>query len=178
MYKVLSKELPAIALSKDYEAKGSYVDCFYLDVPAKITFEEYVEAFYTTPLFKLERKILALVVRKPSTDEQAKALAKGERTQFSSWNEEARGENQILMSDFMNKTRSWLMVEDLSEANQPKTRLYFGSVVVPPQTKEGPGSFGFLFRATTGLHVFYSKALLKAAGKQCIRLQKEVHCPQ
>ncbi|MFC3151425.1 hypothetical protein ACFOEK_10345 [Litoribrevibacter euphylliae] len=166
MSEVQRSALPDSALSKHYEAKGAYTDCFFLDVPQKVSFEEYVEAFYTTPLFKLERKILALVVRKPSTDGQAKALAKGERTQFSSWNEEARGENQILMSDFMNKTRSWLKTEDISDDQQTKTRLYFGSVVVPPQTKNGPGEFGFLFHATTGLHVVYSKALLKGAGKR------------
>lgn len=166
MSQVQRSTLPDSALSKHYEAKGAYTDCFYLDLPHKVSFEEYVEAFYTTPLFKLERKILAVIVRKPSTDQEARALAKGEVSKFSSWHVEDREEQQILLSDFMHKTRSWLRAEDISDGDQTKTRLYFGSVVVPPQTKNGPGKFGFLFHATTGLHVAYSKALLKGAVKQ------------
>lgn len=166
MSEVQRSALPDSALSKHYEAKGAYTDCFFLDVPQKVSFEEYVEAFYTTPLFKLERKILALLVRKPSTDQEAKALAQGDVSKFSSWHVEDREEQQILLSDFMHKTRSWLKAEDISDDQQTKTRLYFGSVVVPPQTKNGLGKFGFLFHATTGLHVFYSKALLRAAVKK------------
>jgi hypothetical protein len=57
---------------------------------------EYIFAFYTTPLFKLERLILKLTVTKPSTDTQARQLANGSGNVFAAWHMENRKENEIL----------------------------------------------------------------------------------
>ena len=67
-------------------------------------------AFYTTWLFRLERWILRLAVARPSTDEEAHQLARGEREAFAAWSVEARAPDQLLMCDFTGRTRSWLMV--------------------------------------------------------------------
>ena len=86
-------------------------------------------SFYTTWLFKLERFILRRLVNKPSTDAEAFELARGERASFAAWSVEARVTDQIVMCDFLGRTRSWFMVEAIEGGKA--TRLYFGSAVVP-----------------------------------------------
>lgn len=68
MTNILSTNLPDRALSKHYEKKGSYTDCFFIDIPRKVSSEAYLEARYTTSLFKVERRILSLFVRRHSTN--------------------------------------------------------------------------------------------------------------
>ena len=157
---------PAEALIQKYiHAPNTYTDCYTTDFPGQITFPEYLFAFYTTPLFKLERLIL-LLVRKPSTDKEARDLADGTRQAFAAWTVEARAENQIIMCDFMSRTRSWLMVEP----TQDGTRLYFGSAVVPEKTiklKKYP--LGLFFHALLGFHKIYSVMLLYAARSRLLQ---------
>jgi hypothetical protein len=123
-----------------------------------------VTAFYTTPVFKLERLILKIAVSRPSTDAQVKQLAAGSIDAFAAWYVEARTENQLLLSDFSCRTRSWLMVVPAANASCTRTRLYFGSAVVPA---ENPGTgrltLGLGFRALLGFHRLYSGVLLYAA---------------
>jgi hypothetical protein len=159
--------LPTGALLEKFNAvAGAYTDCYAVDIPAQVTFAEYVSAFYTTPLFKLERLILKLLVRKPSTDEQARELAEGVRDAFAAWTVEDRSENQLLMCDFMSRTRSWLMAVPAGNG----TRLYFGSVVVPAQhAKTGQPSLGFFFHALLGFHKVYSVLLLYSAKRRVMR---------
>lgn len=91
-------------------------------------------------------------------------LVKGERDQFAAWSVEERADNQLLMCDFMNQTRSWFMVAPASDADQVTTRLFFGTAVVPlPSSTNKTPSIGFMFQATLGFHKFYSVALLAAA---------------
>lgn len=52
-----------------------YTDCYFVDVPRAVSQAEFVETFYTTRLFKLERFILSTLVLKPSTDLQARQKA-------------------------------------------------------------------------------------------------------
>ena len=59
--------LPAWSLLRRYADSGDYTDCFVTDIPGDFSHEEYVAAFYTTWLIRLERWLLRLV-RKPSTD--------------------------------------------------------------------------------------------------------------
>lgn len=145
--------LPDDALLQHYARTGAYTDCFGTDVPGPIPHARYVEAFYTTPLFKLERVILALAVRRPSTDAQARALAEGRLDRFAAWDVEQRAENQLLMCDLFGNTRSWLMVAPTVGG----TRLYFGSAVVPKAM--GRGSFTGML----AFHKLYSRALLASA---------------
>ena len=44
-----------------------------------------------------------------------------------------------------------------------RTRLYFGSAVIPRVGADGERKFGLAFHALIGLHKLYSRALLKAA---------------
>ena len=123
---------------------------------------EFVEAFYTGGVFKIERLLLKLALSKPSTDAQAKQLAAGELEYFSAWRVEGRTTNQLLMCDVGGRTRSWLMVTPV--ANSPATQLYFGSAVVPAKSRSGGRqSMGFLFTALLGFHKLYSRVLLGSA---------------
>jgi hypothetical protein len=159
-------KLPEGALLAQYARDGGYADCYVTDLPRVVTHADYVEAFYTTWLFKLERLILAWLVDKPSTDADAAALARAGRDDFAAWSVEARAGNQLLMCDFQSRTRSWLMVEPAPAS----TRLYFGSGIVPtidPATGDkrmGPG-----FRLLLGFHQLYSRALLAAARARLAR---------
>ena len=123
--------LPDHALLAVYSRNGGYTDCYATDLPGVISHEQYVVAFYTTWVFKLERFILKYALARPSTDDQARQVATGKLDAFAAWSVEARAPNQLLMCDFMGRTRSWLMVEPVN--NGAATRLYFGSAVVPKE---------------------------------------------
>ena len=132
---------------------------------------EYIEAFYTGKLFKIERLLLSLFLSKPSTDTQAKQLAAGQVGTFAAWRVEGRTIDQLLMCDIGGRTRSWLMVS--SEPQLPaQTQLYFGSAVVPATNRStGKSSMGFLFKALLGFHKVYSCALLSSARSRLERRQ-------
>lgn len=159
----VSCELPNHALLTRYRQSGAYADCYAAEIAGSVSHAEYVEAFYTTPVFRLERLILRWLVARPSTDAEARQLAWGELDTFAAWSVEARAVNQLLLCDFRGRTRSWLMVEALPGA-PPGTRLYFGSAVVPARNSDaartGPG---FVFGALLGFHRLYSRILLKSA---------------
>lgn len=151
-------ELPNEALLRRYREQGAYTDCFAIDVPAQVTHAAFVEAFYTTAVFKLERLLLALLVSRPSRDAEARELAGGQREQFAAWSVEARAQGQLLMCDYAGSTRSWLMAAAAGEG----TRLYFGSAVVAARQ-------GGAFRALLGFHKLYSRILLRAAAARVLR---------
>ena len=159
--------LPDDALLRRYRDNGAYTDCYALDVPRSVTRAQYVEAFYTTWVFKLERAILAAIVSKPSTDAQAAQLARGEREDVSAWEAEAREADQLLMRDFRQRTCSWLMCRSLQDGG---TRLYFGSAVVPETDRHsGEKRMGFVFAALLVFHKLYSRILLRAAASKLAR---------
>lgn len=150
-------DLPADALLQRYREQGAYTDCFAVDVPGEVAHAAFVEAFYTTAVFKLERLLLALFVSRPSNDAEARELAGGNREQFAAWSVEARAPGQLLMCDYAGSTRSWLMaVPAPGAASGAGTRLYFGSAVV--RSRQGGA-----FRALLGFHKLYSRILLRAA---------------
>lgn len=157
--------LPANALTHTYRLSGAYCDCYFTDLPRTVSHAAYVEAFYTTTLFKLERWLLRLVVSRPSTDVEARELARGERDAFAAWSVEARAPDQVLLCDFMGHTRSWLMV---APAEAPDgTRLYFGSVVVRQRdAKTGDSGMPVVHKSLLGFHKLYSRMLLSAAARR------------
>jgi hypothetical protein len=158
---ITTPPLPEHALLARYAGNGSYTDCYATDLPGGFSHAEFVAAFYTTWLFKLERAILQWLVAKPSTDDEAAQLAGGGRRSFAAWTVEASAPNQLLMCDFLGNTRSWLMVEPHHDGGV--TRLYFGSAVVAREADDGTARLGFGFRALLGFHRRYSRALLAAA---------------
>ncbi|HEY0915336.1 MAG TPA: hypothetical protein VGE22_10730 [Solimonas sp.] len=152
--------VPAGTLLDAHRLAGSFTDCFVTEVPGIIPQARYIEAFYTTPLFKAERLILMLLLR-PSSDAAAQQLAAGLREDFAAWQVEGRASNELLMA--AGRTRSWLQA--LPSAGG--TRLLFGSAIVPARNSS-PGSdpLGPAFRALLGFHTLYSRALLQAAGRR------------
>jgi hypothetical protein len=153
---------PPDALHRHYADEGGYVDCYAARFAGRVALPEFVEAFYTTWLFRLERWILARVLSLHSTDAQARQVAAGELDRFAAWSVEARAPGQLLMCDFQKRTRSWFMVAPC--ADEDGTRLHFGSVVVPvTDARTGARRMGPAYRALLGFHRLYSRALLHAA---------------
>lgn len=137
---------------------GAFADAYALELPQTVSLADYVAAFYSTPLFKLERGLIGLLLRRPESDATAAALGRGERERFAAWQVLERKADELLLQDQSGRTRSWLRVEPVAGG----TRLVFGSAVLPrPQ-----GGMGWGFRALLGFHVGYSKALLRAAGRR------------
>ena len=160
--------VPTNALLAKYTDSRTYTDCFATDIARTVSHAEFVEAFYTGRLFKLERLLLRVFLAKPSTDLQARQLAAGELNEFAAWTVEARAENQLLLCAVDRRTRSWLMV---STTDVPSgTRLYFGSALLlgrkTGNTSTGKPEMGFVFKALLGFHNFYSRALLSAAARR------------
>ena len=165
-------ELPQGALLSKYQYGGSYADCYVTAATQRVSHAEYVEAFYTTALFKIERLLLSWLVSKPSTDLEASQLAAGTLDSFAAWSVEARSANQLLMSDFQGRTRSWLMVIAAESSGPEETRLYFGSAVVPvASAKSGMRASSLNFRLLLGFHKLYSRALLFAARSRLARMR-------
>lgn len=157
--------LPAHSLMQKYREAGAYTDCYFTKLPRAVTHADYVEAFYTTALFRLERWVLQIAASRPSTDAEARALARGERDAFAAWAVEARAPDQVLLCDFTGHTRSWLMV---APAEAPGgTRLYFGSVVVPERNaRTGDSGMPAAHSRLLGFHKLYSRMLLSAAARR------------
>ncbi|GJM05154.1 MAG: hypothetical protein DHS20C09_11450 [marine bacterium B5-7] len=164
MFSIESCDIPDDALLGKYRKDGSYTDCYVTDISITVTYSQYIAAFYTTLIFKLERLILKLAVSRPSTDAQVAQLATGSLDEFAAWYVEDRCENQLLLCDYSGRTRSWLMVVPLTHDSDVRTRLYFGSAVVPVvEPKTGKRSLVFFYRALLGFHKLYSVVLLYAA---------------
>ena len=128
-----------------------------------VALPEFVYAFYTSPVFRLERAILRLV-NLPSTDAEARAVAEGTGHTFAAWRVGQRTGTQLLMCDVMGRTRSWFAVTPSGTPGQSGTVLQFGSGVaatIDAATGERRQSLGF--KLLGGFHVAYSHVLLGAA---------------
>jgi hypothetical protein len=157
------RPIPEVSLHSAYARAGAYTDCFTIDVPERVSLSQFVEAFYTSRVFKLERLILRCV-DKPSTDDEAKDLAAGTRDRFAAWSVEGRTTDQLLMCDYLGHTRSWLMVAPCEPNGLAATRLHFGSVVV--KVREFP------YNVLLGFHRLYSRVLLRSAVRRLGRLNR------
>jgi hypothetical protein len=168
MSAVLPCEVPLGALLRRYKDGAGYADCYVVEVPGTVTQEEYVAAFYTSPLFKVERAILKHLASRPATDADVRSLAAGDLRKFSAWTVESQSPTELLLADFTGRTRSWLKAEAAKGPSEsPSTLLYFGSAVVPRTRREVPvPSMGWLFHALLGFHRLYSRMLLSAASKR------------
>jgi hypothetical protein len=159
MSAIAASKLPAEALLNRYRKAGAYTDCYVTHMLYPVSQAAFIEAFYTTWLFKLERWLITRLVHRPSTDGEARELAQGRLDSFAAWDVEERSSGQLLMCDFQCRTRSWLMSEPTE--SERGTRLYFGTAVVPNIDRQsGEARMGFLFNALLGFHKLYSRALL------------------
>jgi hypothetical protein len=158
---------PDSLLARLAEARGAFADAYTLRLPRPVPLAEFVEAFYTTRLFKVERALIALFGR-PSSDAMARAVARGDGTRLAVWTVEARHADELLMHEDSGATRSWFRAE---AGEGGVTTLWFGSAVVP--RRRGPGGearFSWVFHALLGFHRWYSRALLVAAARRLQRL--------
>jgi hypothetical protein len=164
-------ELPTDALLRKYQGRGAYTDCHATEVAWPIGRAEFVEAFYTTGVFKLERLILDWLASRPSTDDEARQLAAGTRDAFAAWTVEEQTAEQLLLRDVSGRTLSWLMVAPVGNGDRVgSTRLYFGSAVIPVVNADtGKTALGFTFRSLLGFHKLYSRVLLRAARSRLVR---------
>lgn len=151
---------PDSLLDRLAQAQGAFADAYALRLPRRVPLAEFVEAFYTTRLFKLERALLALLGKR-SSDAMARAVARSEGERIAVWTVEARTADELLMHEDSGVTRSWFKAEPQPDGS---TTLWFGSALVP--RRRGPGGkpkFGVGFHALIGFHRRYSRALLAAA---------------
>ena len=168
--------IPDTAFLRQYTQGTGFTDCYCTGIDATVSLETYLRAFYATPLFRTERLILKHLVARPSTDRDLEALASGAADTFAAWRVEARAPDQILLADFSGRTRSWLMVAACGQDDAPaRTRLYFGSAVVPRPGRAGhPPRMGFAFSALLGFHRMYSRLLLGAARARILDQRKRL----
>lgn len=170
MNEIHTGDLPDHAFLRKYAQEGAYTDCYYVDLAGHVSHDDYVTAFYCSRVFRAERALLGLLVRRPASDADAARLGKGETGRFSAWDVEARDASQLLMREFTGATRSWLMSERLSSPAGPVTRLYFGSAAIARRRyPSGEPRFSRAFHALMGFHQSYSRALLKSACSALLR---------
>lgn len=170
MSKISPCPLPEHALLQRYRQSQAYTDCYSTEIAGTFTQAAFVQAFYTTWIFKLERLILRWTVSKPSTDAQANQLAQDATDTFAAWTVEDRKADQLLLCDMHGRTRSWLMAMPIEDNSGARTRLYFGSAVVPQKGNTQAG-IGKGFQLLLGFHQLYSRVLLHAAKN---RLQRRL----
>jgi hypothetical protein len=70
-------ELPQTALLRKYKNGVGYADCYVAEVDGIVAQQDFIHAFYTTALFKVERALLKWFAGHPSTDLEARGLAAG-----------------------------------------------------------------------------------------------------
>jgi len=141
------------------ERWGRDGDCFAVTVDRVVNLAEFVSAFYGSPVFRIERLILRVLLGAPSSDSDARAVAGGSGESFAVWYVGERTATQLLMCDRYERTRSWFRVVPLSGG---RTLLQFGSAVAALGDRTRSGSRGG-FRLLLRFHVLYSQALLHAA---------------
>jgi len=173
MLSVKKSILPNDAFLQFYLKSGAYTDCYVTQVKGNVSLQAFVLSFYTTWIFKLERVILKWLVAKPSTDQQAQQLSTGKIELFAAWRVERRDQTQLLMCDFQQRTRSWLMVESLTIDDEPQTYLYFGSAVVAAKGDKRKSLMSKLaFCTLFYFHKIYSQVLLYSAKSRISQLIK------
>jgi hypothetical protein len=183
MFSIAREAVPEDALLKTYrggarpERWGGYGDCFSVTVDRVVSLADFVFALYTSPLFRIERWLLALVGA-PSSDVAARALADGSAASFVVWYVGDRTATQLLMCDRYERTRSWFRVVRKDGAC---TLLQFGSAVAAAHggaaghgegagRGEGAGARRIGgFRLLLGFHVLYSQLLLHSARVALLR---------
>lgn len=149
--------VPQEALLQRYVGQGAtYTDCFEAVVPAQVTLAQFVSAFYTTRLFRAERFMLSLALRRRITDADVRELLSQECSDFAAWTIEARSDDELLMCDMTGHTRSWFAAYRCA---QKGTGICFGSAVVAKPDRP----LSRVVQILLPVHVLYSRALLGSA---------------
>jgi AcrR family transcriptional regulator len=160
---IQARPLPSDSLLARHSRPGDHADCYTTDVPGAVGLAAFVEAFYTSRGFLPERLALYLVGRGANAAD-ARTLAQGGADHFAAWRVEARTERELLLLDYLGRTRSWLSAEPLPSGG---TRLHFGSGIIRREG-DGPGDRmeRGLFQALLPFHARYSRVLLSEAARR------------
>src|SRR5258708_31224580 len=132
MFSITHEPVPDDALLRTFrggthpERWGRYADCFAVGVDRDVALAEFVFAFYTSPLFRIERGLLRLLINAPSSRSDARAVADGTTDKFAAWYVGQRTSTQLLMCDRYERTRSWFRVAPKSGGGK---HLQVGSAV-------------------------------------------------
>jgi hypothetical protein len=163
----MRETVPDDALLKTYrggphpERWGTYADCFAVTIDREVNLTDFVFAFYTSPIFRIEGFLLRLLLGAPSGKADARAVAGGTSETFSAWYVGQRTATQLLMCDRYERTRSWFCVAPAAGGG---TRLQFGSAVAAKRDKKtGAPALGGGFHFLLWFHILYSQVLLRAA---------------
>ncbi|WP_432201337.1 hypothetical protein ACRAQ7_03825 [Erythrobacter sp. W53] len=148
MTKVFACDVPSSSLLAGFGGPENYRDCFARDVPSAVSLSNFIEAFYTSAVFRPERLALGLIRRGANNADAAK-LARGKAANFATWDVIERTETEILLRDFQGATASWLCAQPDGDGS---TRLLFGSWLREPDRT--------IVRALIPFHVWYSRVLL------------------
>ena len=161
MSNITATALPEPAFLNVYEADPhTHTDCFQTSIAKNVPLEDFINAFFNSWLFRIERLILKLTVKKPSTDDDIAKLANGTSDSMAAWRTEQRDVDQILLQVPDTPIRTWLM----RQSDGDQTRLYFGSTILPARTdKDGKPAMGHMFIVLMGFHKLYARALLYLA---------------
>ena len=159
--------VPANSLLQEYNKPSAGVDCYCTQIPGVYSHQEFIVAFYSSSLFKLERFILRCLVNKPSPPGQLERLVSRDSEKFAVWHVEQWSDNQLLLCDDFKRTRSWLMTQSSTNSDGGDvTLLYFGSAVIHSKGRNQSVSFRLLSK----FHHYYSLALLSAAKKKLLSI--------
>jgi hypothetical protein len=160
-----ARAIPDNTLLRRYDMAPGYADCYVAELPGAVSQQAFITAFYTSPLFKVERHLLQLLAARPATDADVSRLAAGQASTFSAWRVEAQTDVELLLADVTGRTRSWLMAQP--NPGKGSTLLHFGSAVLPRPARGGkPADMGWAFHALLGFHRLYARLLLSAARRR------------
>jgi hypothetical protein len=166
MFSITHEPVPDDALLRTFrggthpERWGGYADCYAVGVDRSVSLAEFVFAFYTAPLFRIERGLLQLLINAPSSRSDARAVADGTADKFAAWYVGQRTATQLLMCDRYERTRSWFRVVPRGGGG---TDLQFGSAVAARRGLSEIPQRPAAFKVLLSFHVLYSQALLRAA---------------
>lgn len=177
MFAISRATVPTDSLLRTYrggphpERWDTYVDCFCVDVSARVSLADFVLAFYTSPVFRIERWILRLTIGAPSIDADAKAVAIGTAKTFAARHVGERTNDQLLMCDRYEAARWWFRVAPLDDGG---TLLQFGSgVAVRAKANDEGLTISGGFRFLVWFHVLYSRLLLWQASRRVTRKRNQ-----
>ncbi len=155
--------LPAHAMLSRYaDGTASYTDCFAYDYAGPVDLENFLNAFFNSWVFRLERFILKAAARVTISDEDTANFAAARSDRMGLWTAQDRDESQVLTIVGQGPIHSWWMVEPKGE----RTRLYFGSAIRPMTAKDGSQRMNPAAKYGGLPHRIYARILLAVAARK------------
>lgn len=158
--------VPEGSFLKAYEGReGCETDCFQADVPGHPDIDRFVHIFFDTWVFRIERRLLALLGEDYATSEDVAALAGRSSDTLAAWTVQDRSADEIILAFKRPRGRTWLQATQL-DGSLGSTRLRFGSALLPNIDSEGQtASISWGLKIGLPLHRLYARLLLAAAAR-------------